>query len=115
MKKRGILSIALVFAVLVTVLGAGCVSTPSDPIVGDWVVSSTTIPVVFNNDGTGHFKIELPLIGTQQISLTWIPVEGVENTYSIAASGNGIPVGDYVISDDGKTLKGPITLTKVVE
>ena len=52
---------------------------------------------------------------TFNYDLTWAPVEGYKNTYTISTTENGVPMGEYIISEDGMTLKGPITLTKVVE
>lgn len=109
MKKTILLSLA-VLAVFAAVIGAGCVGP--DPIVGEWKAGD--MPVTFNEDGTGTFEISL--FGfTKEYALTWAPVEGYKNTYTISTTESGIQVGEYVISEDGKTLKGPMTLTKVVE
>ncbi len=113
MKKAVILGIAAVLAVFVAVCGAGCIG--GDPIVGEWEGANGTIPVVFNDDGTGSFTITIPFLGAKDYQLTWTKVEGYDNQYTISTTENAIPVGTYIISDDGKTLKGPITLTKVVE
>ena len=110
MKKTVLLLAAL--AVFAAVIGAGCIG--ADPIVGDWTAGN--IPVTFNEDGTGSFAVTLPIFGTSTYELTWAPVEGYENAYTITTTENTIPMGEYVISDDGKTLKGKwLTLNKVVE
>ena len=111
MKKTILLGIA-VLAVFAAVVGAGCIG--ADPIVGEWKAGN--MPVTFNDDGTGSFEVTLPILGTATYDLTWAPVEGYENTYTITTTQNAIPVGEYVISDDGLTLKGKwLTLSKVVE
>lgn len=108
MKKTILLLAAL--AVFAAVIGAGCIG--GDPIVGDWKAGN--MPVTFNDDGTGSFEISL-LGFTKEYGLTWAPIEGYEGTYKISTTESGLPMGEYIISEDGKTLKGPITLTKVVE
>ncbi|HJJ41647.1 MAG TPA: hypothetical protein O0X95_04690 [Methanocorpusculum sp.] len=109
MKKTILLGIA-VLAVFAAVVGAGCIG--ADPIVGEWKAGN--MPVTFNDDGTGSFEISI-LGFTKEYGLTWESIEGYDNTYRISTTENAIPVGEYIISEDGKTLKGPITLTKVVE
>ena len=91
--KKTILLIAAVILAVFAVVGAGCIG--ADPIVGEWKAGN--MPVTFNYD------------------LTQAPVEGYKNTYTISTTENGVPMGEYIISEDGMTLKGPITLTKVVE
>ena len=108
--KKMILLIAAAFLTVFAVVGAGCIG--ADPIVGEWKAGS--IPVTFNEDGTGSFTVTL--FGySKDYGLTWAPVEGYKNTYTISTTENAIPMGEYIISEDGKTLKGPMTLTKVVE
>lgn len=97
--KKTILLIAAVILAVFAVVGAGCIG--ADPIVGEWKAGN--MPVTFNEDGTFNYD------------LTWAPVEGYKNTYTISTTENGVPMGEYIISEDGMTLKGPITLTKVVE
>lgn len=109
--KKTVLLIAAVFLTVFAVVGAGCIG--ADPIVGEWKAGS--MPVTFNDDGTGTFAITLPILGTVNYDLTWEAIEGYEGTYKISTTEKGIPMGEYIISEDGKTLKGPITLTKVVE
>lgn len=110
--KKTILLIAAVFLTVFAVVGAGCIG--ADPIVGDWKAGE--IPVTFNDDGTGSFTVNKLFGGTVTYDLTWAAVEGYENTYTISTTENAIPMGEYVISDDGKTLKGKwLTLNKVVE
>ena len=108
--KKTVLLIAAVFLTVFAVVGAGCIG--ADPIVGEWKAGS--MPVTFNDDGTGSFEISI-LGFTKEYGLTWESIEGYDNTYRISTTENAIPVGEYIISEDGKTLKGPITLTKVVE
>ncbi|MBQ4133990.1 MAG: hypothetical protein IJD66_00585 [Methanocorpusculum sp.] len=109
--KKTVLLIAAVFLTVFAVVGAGCIG--ADPIVGEWKAGN--MPVTFNEDGTGSFTVTLPILGTFNYDLTWAPVEGYKNTYTISTTENGVPIGEYIISEDGMTLKGPITLTKVVE
>ena len=108
--KKTILLIAAALLAVFAVVGAGCIG--ADPIVGEQKAGS--MPVTFNDDGTGSFTVTI--FGySKDYGLTWAPIEGYENTYRISTTENGIPVGEYIISEDGMTLKGPITLTKVVE
>ena len=108
MKK--IILVLAVLSMFAAVVGAGCIG--ADPIVGEWKAGS--IPVTFNEDGTGSFTVTL--FGySKDYGLTWAPVEGYKNTHTISTTENAIPMGEYIISEDGKTLKGPMTLTKVVE
>ena len=115
MKKTILLGIA-VLAVFAAVVGAGCIG--ADPIVGEWTFSGGAEPlptIIFNDDGTG--TITLHLFGGISINeeLTWSKVEGYDNQYKITTTEKTFPLGEYIISEDGMTLKGPITLTKVVE
>ena len=113
--KKTILVLA-VLAVFAAAVGAGCIG--ADPIVGEWTFSGGAEPlptIIFNDDGTG--TITLHLFGGISINeeLTWSKVEGYDNQYKITTTEKTFPLGEYIISEDGKTLKGPITLTKVVE
>ncbi len=108
--KKTILLITAVFLTVFAVVGAGCIG--ADPIVGEWKAGN--MPVTFNDDGTGNFEISI-LGFTKEYRLTWESIEGYDNTYRISTTESGLPMGEYIISEDGKTLKGPITLTKVVE
>ena len=106
----------ILFAVFAAVVGAGCIG--ADPIVGEWTFSGGAEPlptIIFNDDGTG--TITLHLFGGISINeeLTWSKVEGYDNQYKITTTEKTFPLGEYIISEDGMTLKGPITLTKVVE
>ena len=114
MKK--IILVLAVLAMFAAVVGAGCIGT--DPIVGEWTFSGGAEPlptIIFNDDGTG--TISLHLFGGISINeeLTWSKVEGYENQYKITTTEKTFPLGEYIISEDGMTLKGPITLIKVVE
>ena len=113
--KKTILVLA-VLAVFAAVVGAGSIG--ADPIVGEWTFSGGAEPlptIIFNDDGTG--TITLHLFGGISINeeLTWSKVEGYDNQYKITTTEKTFPLGEYIISEDGMTLKGPITLTKVVE
>ncbi|MBR5142229.1 MAG: hypothetical protein IKW56_00840 [Methanocorpusculum sp.] len=114
--KKTILLIAAALLAVFAVVGAGCIG--ADPIVGEWTISGGAEPlptIIFNDDGTG--TISLHLFGGISINeeLTWSKVEGYENQYKITTTEKTFPLGEYIISEDGMTLKGPITLTKVVE
>ncbi len=92
--------IAAVFAVLfVSVGAAGCIG--SEPIVGDWLISGTEIPVVFNDDGTGSLTFSIFGI-TSTVPLSWEKVE--ENTYKISGTSELFNAGTYKVSADEKAL-----------
>lgn len=110
MKKTLLIGIAAVLVVSLAVLGAGCVG--GDPIVGEWKTALTDMPVKFNADGTGTFTAEI-LGFTKDYKLTWKKVEGSKNKYSISTEESLLPLGEYTLSDDGKTLAGPVGLIKV--
>jgi len=97
MKK--ILIAAVLAVLLVSVGAAGCIG--SEPIVGDWLVSGTEIPVVFNDDGTGTLTISFFGI-TSSIPLTWEKVD--EKTFKITGTSEAFNAGTYTVSDDGKSL-----------
>jgi hypothetical protein len=78
--KKTILLIAAVILAVFAVVGAGCIG--ADPIVGEWKAGN--MPVTFNEDGTGSFTVTLPILGTFNYDLTWAPVEGYKNTYTIS-------------------------------
>ena len=82
--KKTVLLIAAVFLTVFAVVGAGCIG--ADPIVGEWKAGN--MPVTFNEDGTGSFTVTLPILGTFNYDLTWAPVEGYDNTYTIFGSSN---------------------------
>ncbi|MDO9523092.1 MAG: hypothetical protein Q7J08_05185 [Methanocorpusculum sp.] len=97
MKK--ILIAAVLAVLLVSVGAAGCIG--SEPIVGDWLVSGTEIPVVFHDDGTGTLTLYLfGVIST--VPLAWEKVE--EKTYKITGTSALFNAGTYTVSADGKSL-----------
>jgi len=97
MKK--ILIAAVLAVLLVSVGAAGCIG--SESIVGDWFVSGTEIPVVFNDDGTGTMTINFFGI-TSTVPLKWEKVE--EKTFKITGTSEAFNAGTYSVSDDGKSL-----------
>jgi len=97
MKK--ILIAAVLAVLLVSVGAAGCIG--SQPIVGDWLVSGTEIPVVFHDDGTGTMTI--PLFGIiSTVPMTWEKVG--EKTYKLTGTSALFNAGTYTLSADGKSL-----------
>ncbi|HJJ51051.1 MAG TPA: hypothetical protein O0X01_05990 [Methanocorpusculum sp.] len=97
MKK--ILIAALLVALLVSVGSAGCIG--SEPIVGNWLVYGTDIPVMFNGDGTGSMTISFFGI-TSTIPLGWEKVN--EKTYKITGTSEAFNAGTYTLSSDEKSL-----------
>lgn len=106
MKK--FLVISLIAAVLAVTAVAGCIG--DDPIVGDWT-TAVGGDIVFNTDGTGMFTITILVL--IDVPLTW--TKTADKTYEISTgeSSAAFSAGTYKLSDDGKSLVGPITLTKV--
>ena len=99
MKK--ILIISLLVVLLACVGAAGCIG--GEAIVGNWLISGTDIPVVFNGDGTG--TMTLTTLGiTTSVPLNWEKVS--EKNYKITGTSADIVAGTYTISDDGKSLIG---------
>lgn len=93
--------LASVLCILIFSIGAaGCIG--SEPIVGDWFVYGTEIPVVFNNDGTGTMTISLFGI-TSTVPMTWEKVD--EKTYKLTGTSELFNAGTYKLSDDGKSLE----------
>ena len=97
MKK--ILIAALLVVLLVSVGSAGCID--SEPIVGDWLVYGTDIPVVFNGDGTGTMTISFFGI-TSTIPMGWEKVN--EKTYKITGTTEAFDAGTYALSSDERSL-----------
>ncbi len=97
MKK--ILIAALLPVLLVSVGAAGCIG--SEPIVGDWFVSGTEIPVVFNDNGTGILTFSILGI-TSAVPMTWEKIE--ETTYKLTGTSELFNAGTYILSADGKSL-----------
>jgi hypothetical protein len=97
MKK--ILIAAVLAVLLVSVGAAGCIG--SEPIVGDWFVSGTEIPVVFNDNGTGAMTISFFGI-TSTVPLTWEKIE--EKTFTITGTSELFNAGTYTLSADEKSL-----------
>lgn len=107
MKK--FLVVALAAAVIAVIAAAGCIG--GDPIVGDWTTSAGG-DIVFKDDGTGTLTATILLVSVN-VPLTW--KKTADKTYDLAAgdSTTAFAAGTYTLSADGKTLTGPITLTKV--
>jgi len=97
MKK--ILIISVIAVLLVCVGAAGCIG--GEAIVGNWIVSGTDIPVVFNSDGTGTMTITTLGIVTS-VPMNWEKV--TEKTYKITGTSAGLVAGTYTISNDGESL-----------
>ena len=57
MRRSFIITIAGVLLLAAVICTAGCVETPTDPIVGDWIAETDTAAVyaVFENGGSGYF------------------------------------------------------------
>lgn len=97
MKK--ILIAALLVVLLVCVGAAGCIG--SEPIVGNWVISGTDVPVVFNGDGTGTLTIS-SFIGNTTVPLTWTKV--ADKSYKVTGTNAAFSAGTYNLSADNKAL-----------
>ncbi|NLC90737.1 MAG: hypothetical protein GX679_02925 [Methanocorpusculum parvum] len=101
--------IAFVLCVLLFSIGtAGCIG--SEPIVGDWLIYGTEIPVVFSNDGTGTITITFFGI-TSTVPMTWEKTE--EKTYKLTGTSELFNAGTYTLSADGKSLVEVSTGLKV--
>jgi hypothetical protein len=93
----------LIAALLIVLFGsigvAGCIS--SEPIVGDWFIYGTDIPVVFYENGTGNLTFSIFGI-TSTVPMTWEKIE--EKTYKLTGTSELFNAGTYTLSDDGKFL-----------
>ncbi len=97
MKKS--LIAALLIALFISVGAAGCIA--SEPIVGNWYIYGTDIPVVFYENGTGSLTISLLGINST-VPMTWEKIE--EKTYKLTGTSALFNAGTYTLSTDGKTL-----------
>ncbi|MDO5844445.1 MAG: hypothetical protein Q4Q53_04810 [Methanocorpusculum sp.] len=107
MKK--FLIVSLIAAVVAVMAIAGCIG--GEPIVGDWTTAAGG-QIAFKSDGTGTLTATVLLVSVN-VPLTW--KKTADKTYDIAAGDatTAFSAGTYKLSDDGKSLVGPITLTKV--
>lgn len=106
MKK--ILSASVLCILLLSIGASGCIG--SEPIVGDWFVYGTEIPVVFNSDGTGAMTITV-LGTTSTVPMTWEKTG--EKTYKLTGTSKLFNAGTYTLSADGKYLEEVSTGLKV--
>lgn len=112
MKK--VLIVAVLCIALAMIGVAGCVG--GDPIVGNWQtkpVLGVYLSVEFVNGGTGSITVHTDLTPAEGTgSFNW--EKTADKTYKITSSDKTFSAGTYTLSDDGKTLTGPlgVTLTK---
>lgn len=109
--KKIVLLTAVMIAALASAACAGCIG--ADPIVGEWSSEHTLLTV--NDDGTGNIHAETPKFLNMSLSIDYpITWTKSESTYIISVGnkeGSKFS-GKYTLSEDKKTLNGPITFVK---
>lgn len=98
-----VISIALLF-----VGAAGCIG--GDPVVGTWETKPVLgfyVVVEFSGDGNGVVTTKSDLTSSEaSTNFKWEKTE--DKTYKITGSDSRFSAGTYTLSDDGKTLTGPL-------
>lgn len=107
--KKIVLLTAVMIAALASAACAGCIG--ADPIVGEW--NANKIVMTINDDGTGNghysfsvISIDIPLKWTKTDSAYIISISSSDGSDKYGISGK------YTLSEDKKTLNGPITFVK---